>query len=62
MPATVKGWGRGVMTTQVDKWNQQQQGTQARWRDREVVEGIWSHIEESMRTKAWGKEGGSAGR
>ncbi|MCJ1353204.1 MAG: accessory factor associated with RNA polymerase II [Icmadophila ericetorum] len=62
VPVMVKGWGRGVMTTHVDKWNQLQQGTQARWRDREVVEGIWSHIEESMRTKGWGKEGGPAVR
>ena len=57
VPSTVKGWGRGVMSTQIEKWNQQQHGSQGRWRDREVVEGIWSSIEESMRSRGWGKEG-----
>lgn len=55
VPSTVKGWGRGVMAAQIDKYNPNQ-GAQARWRDREVVEGIWTAIEESMRTKGWGKD------
>ena len=61
VPATVKGWGRGVVSAQVEKWNPAQ-GTQARWRDKEVVEGIWSRVEDSMRSKGWGKEGGPGGR
>ena len=61
VPSTVRGWGRGVMSTQVEKWNPQQ-GSQGRWRDREVVEGVWGHIEESMRSKGWGKDGGPSMR
>ncbi|KAL9122785.1 MAG: hypothetical protein Q9187_000664 [Circinaria calcarea] len=57
IPSTVKGWGRGVTSTQIEKWNQVQ-GAQGRWRDREVVEGIWGRIEESMRSRGWGKDGG----
>lgn len=59
-PATVKGWGRGVTTVAVDKWNTHQ-GTQGRWRDREVVETIWDRIEASMRAKGWAKEEGPGG-
>lgn len=59
-PATVKGWGRGVTTVAVDKWNTHQ-GTQGRWRDREVVETIWDRIEASMRAKGWAKEEGPSG-
>lgn len=55
VPDTVKGWGRGVMSTQIDKYNGQL-GPKARWRDREVVEGIWTAIEEMMRSKGWAKE------
>lgn len=61
VPGTVRGWGRGVTTAQVEKWNTHV-GVQGRWRDREVVEGIWDRIEESMRAKGWGKEGGLAVR
>jgi parafibromin len=50
VPDTVKGWGRGVLTVQIDK------GTQ-RWRDREVVEDIWSAIESRMKAQGWGKDG-----
>ena len=56
VPGTVKGWGRGVTVSQIEKWNQQQ-GTQARWRDREVVESLWGRIEESMRSRGWSKDG-----
>ncbi|KAF2763040.1 CDC73-domain-containing protein [Pseudovirgaria hyperparasitica] len=55
-PDTVKGWGRSVATIQLDKWNNTQ-GTHGRWRDREVMESVWSAIEESMRGKGWAKEG-----
>lgn len=60
VPATVKGWGRGVQSVGVEKWNPTM-GTQGRWRDREVVEAIWGRVEESMRARGWGKEGGPAG-
>ena len=55
IPQTVRDWGRGVKIMQIDKYNQSQ-GPEARWRDREVVEGIWTAIEESMRQKDWAKE------
>ncbi|KAI9774679.1 MAG: accessory factor associated with RNA polymerase II [Geoglossum simile] len=61
VPSSVKGWGRGVMSTAVEKWNNHS-GVQGRWRDREVVEGIWGNIEESMKSRGWGKDGGSAMR
>ncbi|KAI9821213.1 MAG: accessory factor associated with RNA polymerase II [Pycnora praestabilis] len=61
VPATVRGWGRGVMSAHVEKWNSHA-GTQGRWRDREVVEGIWGAIEESMRNRGWGKDGGPIAR
>ncbi|KAF1983350.1 CDC73-domain-containing protein [Aulographum hederae CBS 113979] len=61
IPANVKGWGRAVKSVQVDKWNQAQ-GERGRWRDREVVEGIWSAIESSMRARGWGKSGMPGGR
>ncbi|CAK4033387.1 Cell division control 73 [Lecanosticta acicola] len=50
VPETVKGWGRGVMSVQIDKGPN-------RWQDREVVETIWSNIEARMRAMAWGKDG-----
>lgn len=50
IPETVKGWGRGVLTVQIDKGAQ-------RWRDREVVEDVWRGIEGRMKAMGWGKEG-----
>lgn len=61
MPATVKGWGRGVLSTAVDKWNNQT-GAQGRWRDREVVEDIWRAIEDSMKSRGWERDGGPGSR
>ncbi|KAL8965173.1 MAG: hypothetical protein Q9197_006640 [Variospora fuerteventurae] len=61
VPPAVRGWGRGVVSAAVEKWNPGQ-GPQGRWRDREVVEGIWTRIEEWMRGKGWGKEGGMIAR
>ncbi|KAI9798777.1 MAG: accessory factor associated with RNA polymerase II [Piccolia ochrophora] len=61
VPSTVRGWGRGVVSTAVDKWNSHT-GAQGRWRDREVVESIWGSIEEAMRSRGWGKEGGPTSR
>lgn len=57
VPENVKRWGRIVKVLQVDKWNAMR-GEQGRWRDREVVENIWTSIEESMRVKGWTKENG----
>lgn len=49
-PDTVKGWGRGVLSVGLDKGN-------ARWRDREVVEEVWSGIEGRMRALGWTRDG-----
>ncbi|RFU29725.1 hypothetical protein B7463_g6622, partial [Scytalidium lignicola] len=57
IPDTVKSWGRGVLGTQVDKWNQGASAA-SRWRDREVVEGIWKGIEDNMRSKGWRRDAG----
>lgn len=57
LPETVRGWGRGVLSTQVDKWSPAA-GNSARWRDREVVEGIWKAIEDNMRSKGWRRDSG----
>ncbi|KAJ5816210.1 RNA polymerase II accessory factor Cdc73 [Penicillium robsamsonii] len=55
VPAQVKGWGRGVETFAVERWDEKN-GVHGggRWRDREVVEGIWTAIEEGMRLRGWG--------
>lgn len=50
IPDTVKGWGRQVLSVQIDKGAN-------RWRDREVVEDIWSQIEGRMRSMGWGRDG-----
>ncbi|KAK2746680.1 accessory factor associated with RNA polymerase II [Myotisia sp. PD_48] len=61
VPREVKGWGRGVRSFAVDRWDEKSVGpsggnaASARWRDRGVVEGIWSAIEEGMRARGWGK-------
>jgi parafibromin len=57
VPDAIKGWGRTVKSSAIDKWNAAR-GEAGRWRDREVVEGIWSSIEESMRAKGWNKDSG----
>lgn len=58
-PSAVKGWGRGVMSVGIEYWREGQQpgseGAKQRWRDREVVEEIWSAIEASMRNKGFGR-------
>ncbi|KAJ5565730.1 hypothetical protein N7535_007368 [Penicillium sp. DV-2018c] len=55
VPAQVKGWGRGVENFAVERWDEKN-GVHGggRWRDREVVEGIWTAIEEGMRLRGWG--------
>jgi parafibromin len=57
LPDTVKGWGSGVLSTQVEKYNVQA-GTASRWRDREVVEAIWKAIEDNMRNRGWRRDAG----
>ncbi|EZF36065.1 hypothetical protein H101_00393 [Trichophyton interdigitale H6] len=55
-PREVKGWGRGVRSFAIDRWDEKSAnvpGGGARWRDRGVVEGIWSAIEEGMRARGW---------
>lgn len=49
VPDTVRGWGRGVLTVQIDKGRE-------RWRDREVVEDVWSAIEGRMKATGWGRD------
>jgi parafibromin len=57
VPPTVKGWGRGVQSFNVERWDEKG-GIHGggRWRDREVVEGIWTAIEEGMRLRGWGSK------
>lgn len=57
IPREVKGWGRGVRSFAVERWDEKggAQGA-GRWRDREVVEGIWTAIEEGMRQRGWGQQ------
>lgn len=57
LPDTVKGWGRGVLSVPLEKFNAGA-GLSARWRDREVVEAIWKSIEDNMRHKGWSKDSG----
>lgn len=62
VPREVKGWGRGVRTFAIDRWDEKSAmtpgaggtGGTGRWRDRGVVEDIWATIEEGMRSKGWG--------
>ncbi|KAL2217907.1 RNA polymerase II accessory factor Cdc73p [Thermoascus aurantiacus ATCC 26904] len=55
IPREVKGWGRGVKSFAVERWDEKGGVNGAgRWRDREVVEGIWTAIEEGMRARGWG--------
>lgn len=56
-PETVKGWGRGVLSAALEKWNLAG-GVASRWRDREIVEAIWKGIEDNMRQKGWSKDHG----
>ncbi|KAJ5464155.1 RNA polymerase II accessory factorCdc73 [Penicillium sp. IBT 31633x] len=55
IPGQVKGWGRGVSNFAVERWDEKN-GVHGggRWRDREVVEGIWTAIEEGMKLRGWG--------
>ncbi|KAL4807060.1 RNA pol II accessory factor, Cdc73 family-domain-containing protein [Aspergillus unguis] len=57
VPREVRGWGRGVRSFSVERWDEKGgvNGT-GRWRDREVVEGIWTAIEEGMKLRGWGSK------
>jgi parafibromin len=58
-PNEVKGWGSGVKSFFVERWDEKAQGTNVdaatresrRWRDRETVESLWGAIEGHMRGK-----------
>lgn len=53
-PREVKGWGRGVERFAVERWDEGRGVMGAgRWRDREVVEGIWRVVDEGMRVRGW---------
>jgi parafibromin len=56
-PDTVRRWGRGVLSVQVDPWTAGT-GAASRWRDREVVEAIWKAVEENMRSRGWRRDSG----
>jgi parafibromin len=59
VPGEVKGWGSGVKSFFVDRWDERAHGSTVdqstregrRWRDREVVEEVWRTIEAYMRGK-----------
>lgn len=55
VPEAVKNWGRGVLPVGVEYYRDGQTANM-RWRDREVVEQIWSAIEGSMRAKGFARE------
>ncbi|KAB8292188.1 hypothetical protein EYC80_007930 [Monilinia laxa] len=57
LPDTVKGWGSGVLASQVERWAPQA-GPASRWRDKEVVENIWKAIEGNMKAKGWRRDSG----
>lgn len=57
IPREVRGWGRGVQSFSVERWDEKGGVHGAgRWRDREVVEGIWTAIEEGMKLRGWGSK------
>lgn len=60
LPDAVRGWGRSVSVQQIDKWVPTQADGKGRWRDREVVELIWSQIEGFMRSRGWTGQGPGA--
>ncbi|KAK7755557.1 accessory factor associated with RNA polymerase II [Diatrype stigma] len=56
-PESVAGWGHRVLNVGVDRWKETPHGVDTgRWRDREVVEGIWKMIEGNMRSKGWRRD------
>ena len=57
LPDTVKGWGSGVLASQVERWAPQA-GPASRWRDKEVVENIWKAIEGNMKARGWRRDSG----
>ncbi|SPN97558.1 related to DNA-directed RNA polymerase II accessory protein [Cephalotrichum gorgonifer] len=56
VPDTVVGWGHRIVTCAVDRWREGSGVEGARFRDKEVVEGIWKAIEANMRAKGWRKD------
>ena len=54
-PDNVRDWGHRVVSAGVDRWRGEgYEGS--RFRDKEVVEGIWKAIEANMRGKGWKKD------
>lgn len=51
-PDNVLAWGHRVYSREVDRWT----GDVSRFRDKEVVEGIWKEIEKNMGYKGWRKD------
>jgi parafibromin len=57
VPSEVRGWGNGVRTFTVERWDERSHGqgveqetrVARRWRDREVVEEVWRAVEGWMR-------------
>ncbi|KAK4238858.1 RNA pol II accessory factor, Cdc73 family-domain-containing protein [Achaetomium macrosporum] len=58
LPEAVRAFGHRVLACSVEKWRDPgQPGAEtSRWRDREVVEGIWKGIEANMRARGWRKD------
>ncbi|KAK3688489.1 RNA pol II accessory factor, Cdc73 family-domain-containing protein [Podospora appendiculata] len=57
-PDAIRAFGHKVMPCSIEKWRDPSApgAETSRWRDREVVEGIWKAIEKNMRAKGWRKD------
>lgn len=54
-PDNVVSWGHRVHSRELDRWMGDGQDA-SRFRDKEVVEGIWKEIEKNMGYKGWRKD------
>ncbi|KAI5463811.1 RNA pol II accessory factor, Cdc73 family-domain-containing protein [Mariannaea sp. PMI_226] len=54
-PDNIQGWGHRVLSTGVDRWRGEGHDA-SRFRDKEVIEQIWSSIEANMRSRGWRKD------
>ena len=57
-PESVRAFGNRLVACSVEKWRDPSApgAESSRWRDREVVEGIWKAIEGNMRAKGWRRD------
>lgn len=57
-PESIRSFGHRVLTCAVDKVTHPSatNAETGRWRDREVVEGIWKAVESNMRSKGWKRD------